>query len=52
MTGPDSPLMKLTWTDHVTGRQGHLVVDRLVRAATISARPVTDLPPAPITATE
>lgn len=32
MTDPDStPLMSLTWTDHVTGRQGHLVVDRLVR---------------------
>ncbi|NGO09941.1 glutamate dehydrogenase [Streptomyces sp. HC44] len=32
MTGPDSrPLITLTWTDHVTGRQGHLVVDRLVR---------------------
>jgi glutamate dehydrogenase (NAD(P)+) len=29
---PDrAPLMSLTWTDHVTGRQGHLVVDRLVR---------------------
>ncbi|MEU3300021.1 Glu/Leu/Phe/Val dehydrogenase dimerization domain-containing protein [Streptomyces sp. NPDC006678] len=26
-----SPLVSLTWTDHVTGRQGHLVVDRLVR---------------------
>ncbi|MCX4809215.1 glutamate dehydrogenase [Streptomyces sp. NBC_01239] len=26
-----APLMSLTWTDHVTGRQGHLVVDRLVR---------------------
>ncbi|MEV6652133.1 Glu/Leu/Phe/Val dehydrogenase dimerization domain-containing protein [Streptomyces sp. NPDC051219] len=26
-----SPLISLTWTDHVTGRQGHLVVDRLVR---------------------
>ncbi|MEU2429340.1 Glu/Leu/Phe/Val dehydrogenase dimerization domain-containing protein [Streptomyces sp. NPDC007861] len=25
------PLISLTWTDHVTGRQGHLVVDRLVR---------------------
>ncbi|MFJ6572751.1 Glu/Leu/Phe/Val dehydrogenase dimerization domain-containing protein [Streptomyces sp. NPDC091292] len=25
------PLMSLTWTDHVTGRRGHLVVDRLVR---------------------
>ncbi|GAB3011603.1 Glu/Leu/Phe/Val dehydrogenase dimerization domain-containing protein [Streptomyces pseudoechinosporeus] len=32
MTALDSsPLMTLTWTDHVTGRQGHLVVDRLVR---------------------
>ncbi|MEU5341832.1 MULTISPECIES: Glu/Leu/Phe/Val dehydrogenase dimerization domain-containing protein [unclassified Streptomyces] len=32
MTAQDSsPLMTLTWTDHVTGRQGHLVVDRLVR---------------------
>ncbi|MFD5073614.1 Glu/Leu/Phe/Val dehydrogenase dimerization domain-containing protein [Streptomyces sp. NPDC058371] len=27
----DAPLLTLTWTDHVTGRQGHLVVDRLVR---------------------
>ncbi|MFI6284001.1 Glu/Leu/Phe/Val dehydrogenase dimerization domain-containing protein [Streptomyces sp. NPDC051018] len=25
------PLLALTWTDHVTGRQGHVVVDRLVR---------------------
>ncbi|MGW1025748.1 Glu/Leu/Phe/Val dehydrogenase dimerization domain-containing protein [Streptomyces sp. NPDC002577] len=25
------PLMSLTWTDHVTGRRGFLVVDRLVR---------------------
>ncbi|MGW1885066.1 Glu/Leu/Phe/Val dehydrogenase dimerization domain-containing protein [Streptomyces sp. NPDC001970] len=25
------PLISLTWTDHVTGRQGYLVVDRLVR---------------------
>jgi glutamate dehydrogenase (NAD(P)+) len=25
------PLMSLTWTDHVTGHQGFLVVDRLVR---------------------
>ncbi|MDI3387634.1 Glu/Leu/Phe/Val dehydrogenase dimerization domain-containing protein [Streptomyces sp. B-S-A8] len=25
------PLISLTWTDHVTGRQGFLVVDRLVR---------------------
>ncbi|MET7441057.1 MULTISPECIES: Glu/Leu/Phe/Val dehydrogenase dimerization domain-containing protein [unclassified Streptomyces] len=32
MTAPgDAPLITLTWTDHVTGRQGHLVVDRLVR---------------------
>ncbi|ANW17213.1 Glu/Leu/Phe/Val dehydrogenase dimerization domain-containing protein [Streptomyces clavuligerus] len=26
-----TPLLSLTWTDHVTGRRGHLVVDRLVR---------------------
>ncbi|MFF4894982.1 Glu/Leu/Phe/Val dehydrogenase dimerization domain-containing protein [Streptomyces sp. NPDC001068] len=26
-----TPLMSLVWTDHVTGRQGFLVVDRLVR---------------------
>ncbi|WP_338674105.1 Glu/Leu/Phe/Val dehydrogenase dimerization domain-containing protein [Streptomyces sp. SCSIO 30461] len=26
-----APLISLTWTDQVTGRQGHLVVDRLVR---------------------
>ncbi|MER7048634.1 glutamate dehydrogenase [Streptomyces jumonjinensis] len=26
-----APLLSLTWTDHVTGCQGHLVVDRLVR---------------------
>ncbi|MFD9817696.1 Glu/Leu/Phe/Val dehydrogenase dimerization domain-containing protein [Streptomyces violascens] len=26
-----APLIALTWTDHVTGRRGHLVVDRLVR---------------------
>lgn len=25
------PLVSLTWTDHVTGCQGHLVIDRLVR---------------------
>ncbi|MFH9002491.1 Glu/Leu/Phe/Val dehydrogenase dimerization domain-containing protein [Streptomyces afghaniensis] len=25
------PLLSLTWTDHITGRQGFLVVDRLVR---------------------
>ncbi|MFI1164328.1 Glu/Leu/Phe/Val dehydrogenase dimerization domain-containing protein [Streptomyces sp. NPDC020801] len=25
------PLMSVTWTDHVTGRRGFLVVDRLVR---------------------
>ncbi|MFF9815050.1 Glu/Leu/Phe/Val dehydrogenase dimerization domain-containing protein [Streptomyces sp. NPDC014006] len=31
--GPDAPapLVSLTWTDHVTGRQGFLVIDRLVR---------------------
>ncbi|WP_326609634.1 glutamate dehydrogenase [Streptomyces scopuliridis] len=28
---PSDPLISLTWTDHVTGRQGFLVVDRLVR---------------------
>ena len=26
-----APLMSLVWTDHVTGRRGFLVVDRLVR---------------------
>ncbi|MEU8573255.1 Glu/Leu/Phe/Val dehydrogenase dimerization domain-containing protein [Streptomyces asoensis] len=26
-----APFLSLTWTDHVTGRQGHLVVDALVR---------------------
>lgn len=26
-----SPLISLTWSDHVTGRAGYLVVDRLVR---------------------
>ncbi|MFI6851190.1 Glu/Leu/Phe/Val dehydrogenase dimerization domain-containing protein [Streptomyces sp. NPDC050416] len=26
-----SPLLSLTWTDHITGRQGFLVVDRLLR---------------------
>ncbi|MGY1496129.1 Glu/Leu/Phe/Val dehydrogenase dimerization domain-containing protein [Streptomyces sp. QTS52] len=26
-----APLLSLTWTDHLTGRQGFLVVDRLVR---------------------
>ncbi|WP_030677001.1 glutamate dehydrogenase [Streptomyces cellulosae] len=26
-----TPLMSLTWTDHVTGRRGFLVVDQLVR---------------------
>ncbi|MEU9399010.1 Glu/Leu/Phe/Val dehydrogenase dimerization domain-containing protein [Streptomyces sp. NPDC048242] len=30
MTTP-APLISLTWTDHVTGRRGFLVVDRLVR---------------------
>ncbi|MGW6741255.1 Glu/Leu/Phe/Val dehydrogenase dimerization domain-containing protein [Streptomyces sp. NPDC055025] len=28
---PAAPLISLTWTDQVTGRQGYLVVDRLVR---------------------
>ncbi|MEV6078168.1 Glu/Leu/Phe/Val dehydrogenase dimerization domain-containing protein [Streptomyces sp. NPDC052069] len=28
---PQSPLISLTWTDHVTDRRGYLVVDRLVR---------------------
>ncbi|MEY9846558.1 glutamate dehydrogenase (NAD(P)+) [Streptacidiphilus sp. BW17] len=28
---PSTPLMSITWTDHVTGRRGYLVVDRLVR---------------------
>lgn len=27
----DAPLLTLTWTDHLTGRRGYLVVDRLVR---------------------
>ncbi|MEV5610829.1 Glu/Leu/Phe/Val dehydrogenase dimerization domain-containing protein [Streptomyces sp. NPDC052225] len=31
MTTPTAPLVQLTWTDHVTGRTGHLVIDRLVR---------------------
>ncbi|WP_406383768.1 glutamate dehydrogenase [Streptomyces sp. NBC_00117] len=31
MTAPATPLMSLTWTDHVTGRHGYLVVNRLVR---------------------
>ena len=26
-----APLLSVDWTDHVTGRRGHLVVDRLVR---------------------
>ncbi|OEU91778.1 glutamate dehydrogenase [Streptomyces abyssalis] len=30
-TPADAPLVSLTWTDHVTGRQGYLVIDRLVR---------------------
>ncbi|MFC9338951.1 MULTISPECIES: Glu/Leu/Phe/Val dehydrogenase dimerization domain-containing protein [unclassified Streptomyces] len=25
------PLLSVAWTDHVTGRRGHLVIDRLVR---------------------
>nr|BBK08012.1 glutamate dehydrogenase [Streptomyces sp. TP-A0584] len=28
---PHAPLLAVTWTDHVTGRTGHLVIDRLVR---------------------
>ncbi|MFD5555262.1 Glu/Leu/Phe/Val dehydrogenase dimerization domain-containing protein [Streptomyces sp. NPDC127068] len=28
---PPSPLISLEWTDHVTGRRGYFVVDRLVR---------------------
>ncbi|TFI21518.1 glutamate dehydrogenase [Streptomyces sp. 4R-3d] len=31
MEAPLSPLISLTWHDHVTGRAGYLVVDRLVR---------------------
>ncbi|WP_103517709.1 Glu/Leu/Phe/Val dehydrogenase dimerization domain-containing protein [Streptomyces sp. SM10] len=32
MTSPfPAPLISLTWTDHVTGAEGYLVVDRLVR---------------------
>ncbi|MER6352718.1 Glu/Leu/Phe/Val dehydrogenase dimerization domain-containing protein [Streptomyces sp. NPDC001634] len=30
-TDRDAPLMTLVWNDHLTGRQGFLVVDRLVR---------------------
>ncbi|MGY0490433.1 Glu/Leu/Phe/Val dehydrogenase dimerization domain-containing protein [Streptomyces sp. WG-D5] len=30
-TPPTAPLIELTWTDHLTGRRGYLVVDRLVR---------------------
>ncbi|MDX2547817.1 Glu/Leu/Phe/Val dehydrogenase dimerization domain-containing protein [Streptomyces sp. WI04-05B] len=30
-TPRSAPLLSLTWTDHLTGRQGFLVVDRLVR---------------------
>ncbi|MFJ8953098.1 MULTISPECIES: Glu/Leu/Phe/Val dehydrogenase dimerization domain-containing protein [unclassified Streptomyces] len=30
-TQPTAPLTELTWTDHVTGRNGYLVIDRLVR---------------------
>lgn len=28
----DEPLFRTTWTDPVTGRQGHLVIDRLIRS--------------------
>ncbi|MFF2502331.1 Glu/Leu/Phe/Val dehydrogenase dimerization domain-containing protein [Streptomyces sp. NPDC058067] len=31
MTAPATPLMSVSWTDHITGRNGYLVVDRLVR---------------------
>ena len=31
MTAAGAPLLQLTWTDHVTGRTGYLVIDRLVR---------------------
>ncbi|WP_299534545.1 glutamate dehydrogenase [uncultured Streptomyces sp.] len=31
VTAAPAPLISLTWTDHVTGHRGHLVVDRLVR---------------------
>ncbi|MCX5529961.1 glutamate dehydrogenase [Streptomyces sp. NBC_00006] len=30
-TQPTAPLTELTWTDHLTGRNGYLVIDRLVR---------------------
>lgn len=30
-TATPAPLVSLTWTDHVTGREGHLVIDRLCR---------------------
>lgn len=30
-TDRDTPHMTLVWTDHITGRRGYLVVDRLVR---------------------
>ncbi|MEW1929112.1 Glu/Leu/Phe/Val dehydrogenase dimerization domain-containing protein [Streptomyces sp. NPDC088360] len=29
--GIPTPLLSLTWTDHITGRRGFLVIDRLVR---------------------
>lgn len=31
MSSPSAPFLSLTWTDHVTGQRGFLVVDRLVR---------------------
>ena len=38
-----APLVSLTWTDHVTGRRGYLVVDRMVR---VSLRVITmNVPP-------
>ncbi|OON81860.1 Glu/Leu/Phe/Val dehydrogenase dimerization domain-containing protein [Streptomyces tsukubensis] len=44
---PAPPLISLTWTDHVTGRQGFLVVDRLVRGVSsggLRMRPGCTLP--------
>ncbi|MEU6657996.1 Glu/Leu/Phe/Val dehydrogenase dimerization domain-containing protein [Streptomyces sp. NPDC046821] len=31
MTASATPLTSISWTDHITGRNGYLVVDRLVR---------------------
>ncbi|MGW7065309.1 Glu/Leu/Phe/Val dehydrogenase dimerization domain-containing protein [Streptomyces sp. NPDC054855] len=30
-SAPRTPLLSLTWTDHITGHRGFLVIDRLVR---------------------